>query len=68
MASEPLRSSTQSLRFLSCLFLSSFASACDLVCLMVPAEPTVQHPCLRMLRAFLVYHSLVPILEGLVEV
>lgn len=39
-----------------------------LVYLMVAAEPVIQHLCLRMLFAFLVYHSLVPILEGPAQV
>lgn len=39
-----------------------------LVYLMVAVESVIQHLCLRMLFAFLVYHSLVPILEGPAQV
>lgn len=46
----------------------SLSSTSGCVCLMVPAEPMIQHLCLRILFVFLVYHSLVPILEGLVWV
>lgn len=35
---------------------------------MVLAEPMIQHLCLRIFSVFLVYHSLAPILKGLVGV